>query len=267
MSFAYITHRFKPPVRRIFFNICRIFNIRPFYRIIFTNNNLQLKLYDMKRVYFLVCFAGVMILFVNTGCKKESPVIGSGNRPPIADAGFDFAVELISNEMTLSGQATDPGNRNGLSSTWTKIAGPACTIVSPQSLTTRVSNLTAGEYQFELLVSDNHGATDRDTVVVKTFTFTFNIGSLSNQVNFFNLSWMCPMGCTISISNIFSYIPPNSPIRVFIKGVNQAGWQEAIPISQYGSLNSIYYYEFYNNRFVVYTEVDAYINADVRIFF
>ena len=49
---------------------------------------------------------------------------------------------------------------------WTKIAGPACTIVSPSQAQTAVNNMVQGVYQFQLTVTDNLGATGRDTVVV-----------------------------------------------------------------------------------------------------
>lgn len=208
----------------------------------------------MKKKYFIVFFAGVFILFINTSCTKDAPATSSGsvtvtvnppppNRPPVANAGVDFSIVLLNNDMILRGQATDPVMGNTLSSSWTKIAGPACTIVSPQSLTTTVSNLLEGEYQFELLVINNQGLTGRDTVTVRTV----NVGSLTNFVNFFNLRWYCPMGCTIEIDNIFSQIPPNRPIRVLIKSINQVVWHEVIPISQY-SLNNLYYYGFNSNN-------------------
>ncbi len=230
----------------------------------------------MKIFYLALFFAGVMILFVSTGCKKQPLVARSGttyfyptspppNRPPISNAGPDFLAALISNEITLKGKATDPDKGDTISYTWTKITGPACTIVSPQSLTTTVSNLIQGEYQFELLVSDNHGAINRDTVLVKCSSIT----SFTNQANFLNLRWTCPMGCTVSISDIYSNLPSNTPFRVFLKFVNQAGWFEAIPISRYSNDDSLdYYYEITsNNDFVLFTESDVSINVDVRIVF
>lgn len=230
----------------------------------------------MKKTYFLHIIILVGIV-VSAGCTKEAPATGSGtvtinpppppplpsNRPPIANAGVDFSIVLLNTEMTLQGQATDPDIGNTLSTTWTKIAGPSCNIVSPQSLTTNVSNLLEGVYMFELLVIDNQGLTSRDTVSVRTV----NIGPIKNLVNFFNLSWICPMGCTISVPNIYSYIPSNTPIRVFIKLVNHAGWYEVDPISQYSLDNSIYFYQFHGNEMILYTETDGIINTDVRIIF
>lgn len=233
----------------------------------------------MKIFYFLLWFTTAGILFVNTSCQKDSPISGPGNanapsyfpplppilanRPPVVNAGPDLIIVLLSNNIVVRGQATDPDIGNTLSSTWTKIAGPACTILSPQSLTTTIDNLLEGEYQFELSVSDNFGATDRDTVVVKAIN---NITS-ANEANFLSLSWYCPMGCTIEIDKFFSHIPPNRPFRVLIKPENQTAWYEAFPISQYSLFNSIYFYQIYDDRLTVYTESDARGTADIKILF
>ncbi|OSZ73571.1 hypothetical protein CAP36_16260 [Chitinophagaceae bacterium IBVUCB2] len=230
----------------------------------------------MKRFYFVLFFAGVMILLVSPGCSKELPASGSGintvtnhppppppNRPPVALAGPDFTGTLYSNDMKLRGHAYDQDMDNTLTTNWTQIAGAPCTIVSPQSRTTVVTNLLVGEYQFELLARDNHGATNTDKIVVKINS----IEPITSPVNIFNLSWTCPMGCSIPIYNIYSHIPPNAPIRVFIKFVNSAIWHEAVPMSQYSPSNSIYYEIDTENSIWLYTDVDVNINVDVRILF
>jgi len=229
----------------------------------------------MEKVYQFRILLFVVILFVNVNCKKDDPFSNTRNivippapppppnRAPEAYAGLDFSVGLFSNDMTLIGKVTDPDMGNTLSSSWTKISGPACSIASPQSPSTQVSNLVEGEYQFELLVSDNYGATDRDTVIVKAV----RVISLANQVNFSNLSWNCPFGCTIEIDNFFSQISPNTPIRIFIQLDSQIGWYEAVPISQYSFFSTIYYYGFYGDRLSVYTESDASGKASIKVLF
>jgi len=215
----------------------------------------------MKKEYIFQIIILAVIVFINASCKKET-LAPPLNRPPVADAGKDISIVLFSNEVRLRGQVTDPNRGNTLRTTWTKIAGPACEIISPQSPSTLVSNLVEGEYLFELLVSDNHGATDKDTVAVKTT----QLSSFTGQVNFFNLSWTCPMGCSINIPNIYSYIPPGTSTRVFI-GVNQVGWQEVIHESLYGTLNSIYYYGIDYNNFYVFTDFEFSTNVDIKILF
>ena len=91
------------------------------------------------------------------------------NQPPVANAGPDQNITLPINTVTLSGSGTDPDGSIA-SYQWTKIAGPSCTIVSPSQAQTNVNNLLQGVYQFQLTVTDNLGATGRDTVVITVNT-------------------------------------------------------------------------------------------------
>jgi hypothetical protein len=53
---------------------------------------------------------------------------------------------------------------------WTKISGPSqYSIVSAKKAQTTVNNLSQGTYQFELTVTDNQGATGKDTVIVTVY--------------------------------------------------------------------------------------------------
>src|SRR5205823_3883589 len=73
---------------------------------------------------------------------------------------------LPTNSVVLSGSGADPDGAIA-SYQWTKISGPAqYTIVSPTLAQTTVNNLAAGVYSFELAVTDNKGATAKDTVIV-----------------------------------------------------------------------------------------------------
>ena len=231
----------------------------------------------MKRIpLFFYCSIAAVILSCGLSCKKDLPVRDSAitnitinppppNRPPVANAGVDFTGKLYSNDMTLRGNAYDPDMGNTLSITWTKIAGSVCNIVSPLSRTTSVTGLLVGEYQFELLVSDNHGATHRDTVNVKITS----IEPITSPVNIFNLSWRCAMGCGIPIYDIYKHIPLNTPIRVFIKFVTSATWHEVVPMSQYSTNNPVYYYEVDPEKtiWLCTDDADENINVDVRILF
>ena len=54
-----------------------------------------------------------------------------------------------------------------ISYAWTKISGPASgTITNTTSATTSVTGLVQGVYNFELKVTDNNGATGKDTMQV-----------------------------------------------------------------------------------------------------
>lgn len=86
------------------------------------------------------------------------------NIPPVADAGVDQTIALPV-AITLSGSGLD---YDGTISTytWTKVSGGTATITSTSSAATTVTGLTTGTYKFELKVTDNKGATGRDTVTV-----------------------------------------------------------------------------------------------------
>ena len=88
------------------------------------------------------------------------------NQSPTANAGTDKTITLPTNTITQTGSGTDPDG-SITSYQWTKVAGPATfTIVSPTQASTVINNLIQGTYQFELLVTDNLGATARDTMIL-----------------------------------------------------------------------------------------------------
>ncbi len=88
------------------------------------------------------------------------------NQPPVANASADTSITLPVNNVVIAGSGSDPGG-SIVAYQWTKISGPSqYTIVSPAQAQTEFADLVEGIYQFELLVTDNQGATDRDTVQV-----------------------------------------------------------------------------------------------------
>jgi lysophospholipase L1-like esterase len=88
------------------------------------------------------------------------------NQPPVANAGADQTIQLPVNSVTVTGVGTD-ADGNIASYLWTKISGPSqYNIVSPAQAQTVINNLVPGVYQFELKVTDNQGATDRDTITI-----------------------------------------------------------------------------------------------------
>jgi hypothetical protein len=93
--------------------------------------------------------------------------VATSNHPPIACAGADTIITLPYNTATLNGScSTDPDN-NITSYLWTKVAGPSSlTIANANAVTTQVSELTEGTYQFELKVTDAGGLFSKDTVQV-----------------------------------------------------------------------------------------------------
>lgn len=96
-------------------------------------------------------------------------VEANGNQAPVADAGVDQSVE-VGSRVTLDGSGSaDPDPEDVLSYAWRLVDGPAS--VSIQSATSdkaRVTLATAGEYVFELTVSDGM-VSSRDSVRVAVF--------------------------------------------------------------------------------------------------
>ncbi len=88
------------------------------------------------------------------------------NQAPTANAGTDKTITLPTNSTTLTGSGTDVDGTIA-SYAWLKISGPTSgTIVTANAATTNVINLVQGVYKFQLTVTDNNGATGRDTVQV-----------------------------------------------------------------------------------------------------
>jgi ribosomal protein L14 len=89
------------------------------------------------------------------------------NQPPVASAGADQTITLPVSTATLNGSGSSDPDGTIASYLWTKISGPTqYTIANGASVSTAVSNLTAGTYSFQLKVTDNSGATALDTIKI-----------------------------------------------------------------------------------------------------
>lgn len=83
---------------------------------------------------------------------------------PQANAGINQYIALSS--TTLYGQGSSQQEGTISSYAWSKVSGPACTIVSPTVMNTSVTGLTNGTYVFNLTVTNNTGVTASSTVKV-----------------------------------------------------------------------------------------------------
>jgi parallel beta-helix repeat protein len=89
------------------------------------------------------------------------------NRSPIANAGHDFSITLPANSVTLNGTASSDPDGNITTYGWRKIQGPAGSSFSSTNIASpAVNGLTRGQYEFELIVTDNRGASSTDRVLV-----------------------------------------------------------------------------------------------------
>ena len=93
-------------------------------------------------------------------------VNAAANIPPVANAGPDQTITLPTNTILLNGNGAD-ADGTVVSYAWTKISGPSLgNITNTTSANTSVTGLVQGIYQFELKVTDNNGATAKDTIQV-----------------------------------------------------------------------------------------------------
>ena len=106
-------------------------------------------------------------------------VNAAANIPPVANAGTNQTITLPANSVTLSGSGTD-ADGTVVSYQWAEISGPsAYSIANASSAITDITGLTVGTYQFQLLVTDNNGATG-NAIVQITVNAAANIPPVAN---------------------------------------------------------------------------------------
>jgi Secretion system C-terminal sorting domain/PKD domain len=104
----------------------------------------------------------------NSGAIGKDTVqitVNAENIPPVANAGSDQFVTLPTNTVTLSGSGTD-ADGSIVAYAWKQLSGPVDKLTSLNTAVTVLNNLVEGIYTFELTVTDNRGAIDKDSVMV-----------------------------------------------------------------------------------------------------
>jgi hypothetical protein len=85
---------------------------------------------------------------------------------PVAHAGLDVVLTLPVNNTSLNGSGTDVDG-SIVAYQWSRLSGPSSYVIgNASSAQTTLSNLVQGVYQFELKVTDNLGASGKDTISV-----------------------------------------------------------------------------------------------------
>jgi parallel beta-helix repeat protein len=96
---------------------------------------------------------------------NASPI--APNTAPIANAGHDLNITLPTNSVTLNGTASSDPDGSIVSFNWRKVQGPSGSSFSSTNIASPVLNgLARGQYEFELTITDNRGATSTDRVLV-----------------------------------------------------------------------------------------------------
>lgn len=107
--------------------------------------------------------------YLNGFMLSETTAV-TGNVAPVANAGADVSIALPNNAVNLNASASYDQDGSIVAFAWSKISGPASlTISNPNIVNPVISNLEAGTYEMQLMVTDNSGAAALDTVVVNVF--------------------------------------------------------------------------------------------------
>jgi hypothetical protein len=146
------------------------------------------------------------------------------NLPPVANAGpdQDIVINATNNLAVLNGtQSSDPGG-GPLQFNWTLVGGPnQPNIVSQNSATTSVTGLVPGTYTFQLTVTDNRGATNSATVIVRVSLP--NLPPVANAGPDQNITLIAANNST-TLDGTQSSDPEGGPLQfkwAFIGGPNQ----------------------------------------------
>ena len=87
------------------------------------------------------------------------------NQAPSANAGPNRLINLPMNMLVLNGSGTD-NDGTVASFAWTKTSGPAATLSGENTADLSLSDLVEGIYTFQLVVTDDQGATGTDEAIV-----------------------------------------------------------------------------------------------------
>lgn len=89
------------------------------------------------------------------------------NQSPTVSAGEDQQITLPTNQITLTGTASDAdGTIDTSTIKWTKVSGGSATLTDDNTLSVLISNLAEGTYIFKLTVADDQGSISSDNVQV-----------------------------------------------------------------------------------------------------
>jgi hypothetical protein len=113
-----------------------------------------------------------------------STPMGASIKPLGAAIAPVSAITLPSSGFTLDGTgSTDPNSGGAINVyNWQQVSGPSdATIVSPNSPTTQVANLSPGTYVFSLSISDSLGATGSAQVTVNVYPAATSPATASPQ--------------------------------------------------------------------------------------
>lgn len=134
----------------------------------------------------LTSLVALCLLLSVAGCKKDDDFVE--NKVPVAEAGPAKSLTISDESVNVTGSGTD-ADGNVVAYLWSQVSGPAAsTIVNPGSASTAIKFKTMGSYVFQLMVTDNKGATGVDSVAITVTdavvkTLTLQPAANPNEVN------------------------------------------------------------------------------------
>jgi hypothetical protein len=103
------------------------------------------------------------------------------NTAPYVNAGLDRTIMLRPSSFHLYGDYFDADG--SISSVlWKQIAGTPLTLSNTTTGIFKISNLQTGTFEFELSVTDNHGATSTDRVIINIVSSSSTLPAVNNVV-------------------------------------------------------------------------------------
>jgi hypothetical protein len=134
----------------------------------------------------LSSLVGLSMLMLVVSCQKDNDFVE--NKVPVAEAGPAKSINMPTDSVVVTGSGNDADGKV-VAYLWSQVAGPTnSTIVNPGAATTTIRFKAPGAYVFQLMVTDDKGATGVDTMSVvfndaTVKTLTLQPASNPNEIN------------------------------------------------------------------------------------
>ncbi|MGB3007192.1 MAG: T9SS type A sorting domain-containing protein, partial [Chitinophagaceae bacterium] len=169
------------------------------------------------------------------------------NRRPEVNAGEDKNITFPTNAVDLIGRAWD-ADGSIVAYKWSKVSGPIhFRIVTPIQTQTITNNLEVGIYQFELMVTDNQGATAKDTVEITVHKAEVTASFYPNPATDF-----------IQLK-IYSKTPVGKAIVKILDGKGTLALTKSFVVSQQQFVESINVSRFSSGAYFILLDIDGII--------
>ncbi|WP_188500224.1 PKD domain-containing protein [Pontibacter amylolyticus] len=215
----------------------------------------------MKRYFYSSRNVIFTLLLLCIACNKEddsvSPDIPAQPIAPIARAGNDTTMYHPYKEYVLNSSASTDPDSNIVSYQWRLMAGPSAVNIKQHHFSdvkAYASGLTvAGNYDFELTVTDADKLSAKDTVTVTIIVPTEEpVCSDPKEFIFKDLTWDYSWIMEIDIYNFYSNLPANSQIQnIYIKRDNSEEWEPVVYLPE-SSGYSLHTWDYGNGVFVIF---------------